>query len=175
MNQQPRTHSITRRIRVGLVAMAVAGTGLLGFAGVAGAITPPKLPTRCGAPVSLSTTYTYSYWTSNDQVISLSGSGCSQSANPVVVAIPELNWSTTVTPTLEPGTFSYPFSFTDSNVANQSPVGGSRVFLNQSAANAASPEHPGFPFTVNYDASQAATGGTNSIGFTLYSANPSIP
>ena len=199
MNKLSLILNINRTIRVGVAAAAVAGMGIVALAGSApaGAIVvttgpvkvpiPIKFPT-CPAPVSLSTTYTYTYTnvsttglTGSDLITSLSGSGCSQSDTPVKVTIPALGYSTTVTPTAD-GPLDNTFSFTDSNVgpfvmasSNSTGLVAFGLYPTQNAANAYNQCGPTFgsfgsiPITINYDASQAASGGTSSIGFTLWS------
>lgn len=180
MNKPSPTKRITRTVRTALAAAAMAGVGIAG-AGIAGAsvIGSPIGPiTRfpvitCPAPVSLSTTYGYTYNTSTDEVLSLSGSGCSQSANPVKVSVNAgEGWSTTVTPKLVPGTLEYTFSFTDSskNLFEAGPY-----YLNAAKATAAETARQPQPFAITYSASQAATGGSSSIWFTLYWDNSNIP
>jgi hypothetical protein len=199
MNKLSLTQNINRTIRVGVAAAAAAGMGIVALAGSApaGAIVvtsgPVKVPIpinfpTCPAPVSLSTTYTYTYTnisttgrTGSALITSLSGSGCSRSDTAIKVTIPALGYSTTVTPTAD-GPLDNTFSFTDSNVgpyimasSNSTGLVAFGLYPTQNAANAYNQCGPTFgsfgstPITINYDASQAASGGTSSLGFTLWS------
>jgi hypothetical protein len=190
MNRQRETRNLQNSIRVGLVAaIAVAtgivGLGIVGFSGTAGASGP-----TCSSALSVSTVGTYTYETPSDQILALSGSGCSQGSKAVTISItvttpadntPQTLWTTKVTPKKVKGTKKdYAFSFTDSNVANQTVSGisgGSGLYLTQAAANAASPEGHGFPVVINYNGRQRAHGvlNTSTVGFTYYTANPEIP
>jgi hypothetical protein len=180
MNKLNSSTRITRSIRTGLAAAALAGVGIAG-AGIAGASTikpiGPIAPTgpvvrepltTCAAPVSLSTTYSYTDNPSTDEVLSLSGSGCSQSGNPVKVSVtgPGGNWSTTVTPKPVPGTLEYGFSFTDSDYTTL--VANGKYYLTYNAAFLHFFAQLPLQATVTFTASQAASGGTSNTWFTLY-------
>jgi hypothetical protein len=181
MNKLSPTEHIARTIRTGLAVAAMAGVGMAG-SGIAGASTVgPTGPivrvplVTCAAPVSLSTTYGYSYQTSTDEVLSLSGSGCSQTASPVKVSVAAKGqtWSTMVTPKLVPGTLEYKFSFTDSNYTTL--VADGAYYLTYNAALASEIGRGPSQATVTYSASQAASRGSSSVSFTLYWDNPDIP
>jgi hypothetical protein len=96
MNKQTVSQRIARSVRIGVTVAAVAATSLIGLglvAGEAGAKpiggpTPPTKVSPCASAVSLNTTYSYSYSLSSGQVLSLGGSGCSTTANPVTITIP---------------------------------------------------------------------------------------
>jgi hypothetical protein len=194
MSKLDLIQNIKRTISVGVAAAAVGGLGIVALAGSApaGATVVNTIPVKvvfptCPSAVSVSTTYSYSYTnvstpglTGSGLITSLSGSGCSRSANPVKITIPALGYTTTVTPTPD-GPLAYSFSFTDSHVVGETAVSNTDLevayglYLTQNAANALNPCGSTFgsfgstPVTINYDASQAATGGTSSMWFTLWS------
>jgi hypothetical protein len=78
MSEHTRCTKIARSVLVGLAAVAVSGTGFLGFAGAASARS-------CASTVRLNSTYGYTYLTATGEVIGLSGKGCSTSSHTVKV------------------------------------------------------------------------------------------
>ena len=151
------------------------------FAGPIGGGTGPTkghVPgAGCPAKVSISATYGYTYGIPSDQVLSLSGSGCSRSTSPVTVSIASKasgigSWtffSATVSPTLNVSTNQYVFSFNDSNVP-----ASIDLYLTQAAAYAAAEaenQGEGFgdtEFQITYTASQASTRASSSMSFDLW-------
>ena len=178
MNKQTVTQRGAHRVRLGLAAAGVAGASVVGLGVVAGAQAyagtlggPTVL--KCGSTVALSHTYGYTFDTSTDRVIGLSGSGCSTNRNPVKISI-SANvdgtsfgvWTTTVTPS--PGILN-PFSF--SNPSAWSVLGGGYLTAAAAAAAAGGHTYCVSPETVTFEASQAATEATSSVSFTLYTYN----
>ncbi len=178
--------NIDRTARAGVAAVAVATLGIVALAGTApasaiairkGPVTP--LPT-CPSPVLLSNTYSYTYNTATDQVLSLSGSGCSQSAAPLGVFVSQLGKGNSaieiaVSPKPVIGTLEDSFSFT-ANGSNSAIEGqdfaefpgnyhliATNLYLTQSAANAASGGYGSTPITISFEAANSG------ISFTLYS------
>ena len=110
MNKQTVSQRIARSVRIGVTVAAVAATSLIGLglvAGEAGAKpiggpTPPTKVSPCASAVSLNTTYSYSYSLSSGQVLSLGGSGCSTTANPVTITTTMYDADGEVTESIDP-------------------------------------------------------------------------
>ena len=182
MNKESVTKRLRPGIRLSLSAAIIAGLSVLGAgaldAGTAGAITlggggVVKLPPSCPSAVSLSTSYGYTYDTANGQVISLSGSGCSTSSDPVTITIPyvdgslpeysppQLNPQETLTPNC-PRTAPTDCTFSFSLYLVEP------LFLTEAEGVAVYPNVSPEQITVQFVAKQAATGAGYTMTFGLY-------
>jgi len=182
MNKESVTNRLRPGIRLGLSSAIIVGLSVLGAgalaAGPAGAAAtggggsgPIKQPVTCSSAVSLGTTYGYTYVIATGEVVSLSGSGCSTSANPVTVTFEDEvvspgrypNVMEQVTPSCpitapHDRTFSYSLS-----------VSNTRLYLTAAEADKVVPGNE-FEDQSELVASQPATGASYSLSFILWYA-----
>jgi hypothetical protein len=143
-----------------------------------------KLPPSCPSAVSLSTSYGYTYLTGSGLIVGLSGSGCSTSSHAVTITLPNvetdpsavINPKVTVTPNCPPTaptdcTFSFSFSSPDGFIGFLD-VGPALALLYLTEADAAAATNSaGSQFTVQFVASQPATGAGYTLTFYLWNTD----